>query len=159
MVVPALPYDPVIPAQPCLRGQRLRVFYPNVAHEGIVYSVDLGATPNGYCWYVMVAHNSKTGGGVCLVTLEALAQGCMVRIVDSPQSKEHENFIIGQVGRARMAGIRYFLLYQNCEHFASWCYTGKAESQTLESVAKFVGGMAAISIVVAAVHSPSSGRR
>ena len=148
MIVPAMPYDFEIPAQPCFRGQRLKVIYPNVAHEGIVYRVQLGAKANGYRWYVTVAHNSKSDRGVCLVPFETFAQGCMVHVVDSPQSREHEKFIISQVDHARMAGIRYFLLYQNCEHFASWCYTGKAESSTLKSVAKVIGGAAAIGALV-----------
>lgn len=128
--------NPFPPLCPYARGQKLRAVYPQIAHEGIVYSVSWNASK----WVVKVAHNSKATG-VCLVDLKEFENGSQVsaQIIDSPESPDHEAWIIGRAQWAIENHAPYLLFYQNCEHFASWCYTGVAESHSLKSLWELLG--------------------
>jgi triosephosphate isomerase len=41
-------------------------------------------------------------------------------------------------------GKPYYLFAQNCEHFASFAFTGKADSETVKTVGLMVAGILAV---------------
>ncbi len=122
------------------RGQRLRVYYHNYPHEGIVHHV----TQVSGRWAITIAHNSMSGMGVCTVPLQDFQQGCRIEIIGSPLNASHEVFIIRQIDLALTTGITYDMLLQNCEHFASWCYTGIPESPSIRIVCLALAAFSAI---------------
>jgi len=125
---------------PFVPGQELEVRYPdlgNVPHRGIVRYVFW----NGYKWDVRVAHNSKTSRGVGIVSVEQFAQGNPIKVLRTPSSGEQQNVILQRVDSAIAAGVRYYLLVGNCEHFSTWCYTGAAESPSLQTAAAILAGV------------------
>ena len=123
---------PEIPICPVAVGQELEVFYPDlgVPHRGIVYQIDWHAAD--WKWNVTMAHNSKRDGGVSVTTLEQFAQGNRAHILRSPQSPEHLQAILQRAALALSVGVGYLALLENCQHFTTWCYTGKAESPTVQ---------------------------
>jgi len=50
---------------------------------------------------------------------------------------------------SRLGENKYCLIFNNCEHFASWCKTGKNESEQVNRVAATVGSAAGIGTSVA----------
>jgi len=115
-------------------GDELRVFYPDLGldHFGIVYQVLSGW--NG--WLVRVIHNSKHGGGVCIVTLDEFSCGNEIFINRRAISEAHRQAIIARAVGA--LGHPYGVL-ENCEHFTTWCYTGIAESRQLQNAVLAAG--------------------
>ena len=50
-----------------------------------------------------------------------------------------------QIARAHLAQKGYSLVFNNCEHFATYCATGKKKSP---QVSKIIGGMATVALAV-----------
>ena len=50
-----------------------------------------------------------------------------------------------QIARAQLAQKGYSLVFNNCEHFATYCATGKKKSP---QVSKIIGGMATLTLAV-----------
>ena len=133
--------NPKSPACPVALGQELEVFYPDlgVPHWGIVYQI--GANPLEGKWDVLVLHNSKRRGGVNLSAIEQFASGNGFSIRRSPESPQHRAIILERATLALSVGVPYFALNENCQHFTTWCYTGKPESPTIQlSVVALIGG-------------------
>jgi hypothetical protein len=149
---------PEIPICPVALGQELDIFYPDlgVPHRGIVYRIDWNAAE--WKWDVMVAHNSKREGGVSLTTLEQFAHGNRAHILRSPQSPEHLQAILQRADLALSVGVGYLALYENCQHFTTWCYTGKAESPTVQLGVALVGTLL-VGTIIANANKPQPRKR
>lgn len=114
-------------------GDELEVSYPDlhgIPHRGLVYRLIEG--PLGVR-AVEIIHNSKRGGGVCVVNWEDFAQEQPVRLRRRPSSPEHANSIIALAESVK--GHPYDAGKANCEHFTDWCYNGstQAKSETLNA--------------------------
>ena len=48
---------------------------------------------------------------------------------------------------SRLGENKYHLITNNCEHFASWCITGIAESQQVKKAVKTLGSLAGMMIM------------
>jgi hypothetical protein len=134
---------------PFLKGDELRVYYPDIQlwHNGIVTDVLPG--PFGFPSATMI-HNSKRGGGVCTVSLEEFSGGNPVFLSRRPPSPEYAAAV---VSRARsQLGQHYSALFQNCEHFTTWAFSGVPQSGQLQTI----GWIVAIGAVAAGLMASDS---
>jgi hypothetical protein len=125
-------------------GDWVKVFSSRfgVWHYGIVrrlYFVSGGIA-------VEIVHNTK-GGNVAVVDWYEFATGNLVLLHRRPESAEHA---AAAVARAEAnIGQPYYLFAQNCEHFASFAFTGQAESETVKTAGWMVVGIVAVAALAA----------
>jgi hypothetical protein len=118
-----------------LVGDWVRVYVPQLGmwHHGIVRS--LYHTQNGIA--VEIVHNDKNRG-VSVIDWHDFANGNEIFLHKRP----NQEFARAVVARADAnIGKAYHLFAQNCEHFASFAFTGEAKSdsvQVLGAIAVFV---------------------
>src|SRR5579871_2278560 len=93
-------------------------------HHGIVRR--LVVVPAGIA--AEIVHNTK-GGGVALTDWYEFADGNTVFLHRRPSSAVHASQIVARAEAS--IGKPYALFAQNCEHFASFAFNGKAESETV----------------------------
>ena len=119
-----------------IKARRLGVFWHFGVYEG------------GESVIVLLA-----GSGIARQALARFANGGELRLVDE--------FAAGRLDRrttlARARGLvdlpfRYSLAGNNCEHFARWCATGRAESRQVGNAALAAGVVAAAAVAV--IHRP-----
>ena len=113
-------------------GDWVKVFLPRlgVEHEGIV--VQVAGMYGGF--QAAVAHNSK-GKGVVQTYWHEFSEYQPVHLHRRAESLLHVQQILQRV--YANLGKPYLLVGQNCQHFASFAFTGKAESPSM----KVVGGL------------------
>lgn len=128
------------PIQP---GDEIEVRYPEIhpiPHRGLVSAIvesGLGVVD------VQVAHNSKSQGGVCIVSWNQFSQGQPVKLLRRPSSVEHRIAILERA-RANI-GHPYDGAAANCEHFTDYCYSGKpGESPTLQAGIAILAGVGCV---------------
>ena len=109
-------------------GDWVRVYLPRLGvwHHGIVQEV--AVFWNG-TFQAIVAHNAK-GVGVTTSYWNDFAEGQTVYLHQRAVSEVHVQAILERIHRNH--GKPYFLFAQNCEHYASLVFTGKAESPTVK---------------------------
>lgn len=122
-------------------GDWVKVYLPRlgVEHEGIV--VQVARMYGGF--QAAVAHNMKGRGVVQSYWLD-FSEGQSVRLHNRAASQMHVNQILQRV--YRNLGAKYSLLNQNCQHFASFAFTGKPESPSVKTVGG-LGILAALAIL------------
>jgi Lecithin retinol acyltransferase len=121
-------------------GDWVKVFLPRlgVEHEGIV--VNVARMYGGF--QAAVAHNMK-GRGVVQTYWHEFSEYQTVHLHRRAESPLHVQQILQRV--YANLGKPYLLLGQNCQHFASFAFTGKAESPATRTV----GGLAVVAIIAA----------
>jgi len=123
-------------------GDWVRVFSSQfgVWHHGIVRR--LVFVPGGVA--VEIIHNTK-GDGVAVADWYAFADGNPILLNRRPESSEHAAAVVARA--EANIGKPYFLFAQNCEHFASFAFTGRAESESMKALGWMaVGGAVVIGI-------------
>ncbi len=91
----------------------------------------------------------STSAGVVLSSIEEFARGRVIEMVQAPFNLSHQAAILE---RARtQLGRPYSLLFGNCEHSATWAFSGDAKSPQL---GRYVCG-----VVLGAVLSSYLARR
>jgi hypothetical protein len=107
----------------------VRVFVPRLGvwHHGIVRRIYW----NGNGFAVEIANNKK-GIGVIASDWHEFAEGQIV-LLQRQADPAMINAILSRVDRS--LGKPYHLFAQNCEHFASFAFSGKSESQTVKVAA------------------------
>jgi hypothetical protein len=110
-------------------GDWIRVFVPRLGvwHHGIVRRIFW----TEYGFAVQVAHNMKSRGVTASDWYEFSGGGivCLHR--------RHSSMLEVQASLARIQanlGRPYHLFAQNCEHFASFAFSGKAESESIRTL-------------------------
>lgn len=121
-------------------GDWVCVYVPRLGvwHHGIVRNIYRFG--NGYA--VQIAHNLKSSG-VTVSDWYEFADGGQVVLHARASSHSHVQQILARVDAN--IGKPYKLFAQNCEHFASFCFSGKAESKSVQ----VVGALAAVAIIIA----------
>jgi hypothetical protein len=111
-------------------GDWVRVFVPRLGvwHHGIIS----GMSVSGSGVAVEVSHNSKDSG----VTVSDWYQFAGDQLVFLARVEDN----IGQP---------YHAFAQNCEHFASFAFTGIPESETIQTLGRIAAGVAAVSLLTA----------
>lgn len=79
-----------------------------------------------------VAHLSRACGRVSRDTLADFASGREVRVMRCQQTDPPDVVVARAV--ACVGKLQYSLFHGNCEHFASWCQTGQAQSRQVDRV-------------------------
>src|ERR1035438_1339766 len=90
---------------------------------------------------VEIIHNTK-GGNVAVVDWYEFADGNPVLFHRRPESAEHAAAVVARA--EANIGKPYYLFAQNCEHFASFAFTGEAESKTLQGLGWIAAGVLTI---------------
>jgi hypothetical protein len=126
--------------EPIAQADWVKVYVPRLGvwHHGNVsriYPVAQGLA-------VDIAHNVKESG-VTVSDWYDFADGNVVMLERHADSAEHAAEIGARVDAN--VGKPYHLFAQNCEHFASFAFTGKAESKSLQ----VLGGFAVAGILAA----------
>jgi len=87
---------------------------------------------NNHVIHFYKEHNSKFDGKIIKTSLSAFAQEDeLYRVVYRkilPASESIQN------AYGKLEESEYNLLFNNCEHFATWCKTGKSQSKQVEAV-------------------------
>jgi hypothetical protein len=128
--------------EPIGPGDWVRVFVPQLGvwHHGIVRQVSyLTAGLFG----VEIAHNMKVTG-ITVTDLIQFGDGQPVLLHRRPLPYQIPE-ILARVD-ANM-GRPYHLFAQNCEHFASFAFTGKAESTSVRTASALVVGVAILGLL------------
>lgn len=120
-------------------GDWVRVYSSRfgVWHYGIVRR--LVFVPGGIG--VEIIHNTK-GRNVAVVDWYDFATGNPVLLHRRPESAAHAAAVVSRA--EANIGKPYYLFAQNCEHFASFAFTGQAESGTVKAVGWMVAGVVAV---------------
>jgi hypothetical protein len=101
-------------------GDHLVVSYSIFTHHGI----DIGdGTVVGF---------SKTMAAVCRLSFVEFCDGHDVWVREYAQSESA--FVVVLRALQRIGETGYHLLANNCEHFATWCKTGRTESAQVRAV-------------------------
>jgi hypothetical protein len=123
---------------PILIGDWVRVYVPwlGVWHHGIVrrlYSVRNGIA-------IEIVHNDKNRG-VTVIDWYDFANGNNIFLHKRP-SQELAQAVVARA--SANIGKHYHFFAQNCEHFASFAFTGKANSESMQAL----GVIAAAVIII-----------
>jgi hypothetical protein len=92
---------------------------------------------------VEIIHNTK-GGGVAAVDWHQFADGNPVLLNRSPETPAHTTAVVARA--EANIGKPYYLFAQNCEHFASFAFTGQAKSETVKAVGWMALGVLAVAL-------------
>ncbi len=123
-------------------GDWVRVFACRFGlwHHGIVRRLFL--VPGGVA--VEIIHNTK-GGGVAIVDWYQFAEGNPVFLHRRSDSIAHAASVL--VRAEANVGMPYALFDQNCEHFASFAFTGRAESESVKAAGLMGIGLFAVAVI------------
>jgi hypothetical protein len=130
--------------EPIWLGDWVKVFVPRLGvwHHGIVRGLPYLTTG---LFVADIAHNMKLTG-ITMTDLTRFAEGQPVILHRRPLPAQ----VAGILARVDSSmGKPYHLFNQNCEHFASFAFAGKAESTSV----KAVGALALVGIVVGLLNS------
>lgn len=121
-------------------GDWIRVYVPRLGvwHHGIVRRIY--PTCDGLA--VEITHNMKATG-VTVSDWYDFADGNPI-FLHRKASSEHVHEILARA--EANIGTPYYLFAQNCEHFASYAFTGRAESTSVQVVGWGVAIVAGIAI-------------
>ena len=125
--------------EPIRVGDWVKVYVPKLGvwHHGIVRRI----FPVYRGLAVEIAHNMKATG-VIVSDWHVFRDGGSVLLERHPTSEAHVFEIIARVDAN--IGKPYTLFAQNCEHFASFAFNGKAESKSVQVVGAVAVGILAI---------------
>lgn len=123
-------------------GDWVRVYSSRygVWHHGIVRRLHIVATGIA----VEIVHNNKEHG-VGVADWYDFASGNIVHLHQRAVSLEHAAEVVRRA--EANIGKPYALFAQNCEHFASFAFFGKAESASMKTLGWMAAGVVAMAIV------------
>ncbi|MFM9995321.1 MAG: lecithin retinol acyltransferase family protein [Phycisphaerales bacterium] len=127
-----------IPFRP---GLHVRVWRGLYWHHAITICVDA----SGIAWLIE-AGTPFGPGTIRWVTLAEFAGGATVCVVE--HNWAFPPHVIVQQAMSRLDENRYNLMTNNCEHFATWCVTGVAESRQ----AQLLGLVSTIGLITLAAR-------
>ena len=71
-------------------------------------------------------------------SIDEFAAGGQVRVREYGECDPPE--VVAERARQRLHEDDYSLIFNNCEHFATWCKTGRHESEQVEDLTSVAGG-------------------
>jgi hypothetical protein len=124
-------------------GDWVRVWsLSGVWHHGIVFRMTFAT------WgmeSVEIAHNVKAGG-ITVSDWNQFSDGRPVVLCQRASSPAHVQQILTRV-ESRLGKGRYHLFAQNCEHFASFAFNGKAESKSMQILGLMAVGAVLVGVL------------
>jgi len=123
-------------------GDWVKVYSSRIGvwHHGIVRRLIL--VVGGFA--VEIIHNTK-GGNVAVVDWDEFAAGNPILLHRRPESAVHAADVVARA--EANIGKPYYLFAQNCEHFASFAFTGQAESESVKALGWMVAGVVAVAVL------------
>lgn len=79
-----------------------------------------------------VIHYRKPSETIERTTLETFARGNPIYVAEYGDGFGYIPDVVVERAESRLGEQKYNLLFNNCEHFASWCKTGVSESQQVK---------------------------
>ncbi len=141
------PYRRMIRNQPLptiapAKGDWLQRFMPGsaFAHDGIV--TELFSVGNGY-FTGKVAHSMPSEGAV-ETDASTFSERGITLLKGRAESPAHVEAILRRVEQSLRHP--YYLIEANCQHFASYAFTGKAESESVQAVGALAIGLGALAL-------------
>lgn len=122
------------------RGEHIRVQRFLYSHHGIDCGDGTVLHYTGTLW-------KRKGATVKRTALQDFAAGKKLAVLHYDNQEEPNEVI--QRAESRLNEQEYSLIGNNCEHFATWCMTGKAKSHQIKKVA--------VTIVTATIIVSASG--
>lgn len=89
------------------------------------------------------------GGTVVQTSLAEFADGETVRVVNEPPAAFAPDEIVARA-LAHVGREGYCPVVANCEHFTTWCATGRSHSRQVEAAVRGVTAVAATTVAIAA---------
>ena len=133
------------------KGDHVKVRRLGYSHHGI----DCG---DGTVIHYTGANAEKEAPVVRRTSLVAFAQGRTIRTVRHRSTATPEDVMARAFSLLGKAD--YHLFFNNCEHFASWCVTGRARSRQVKRVIRLACSVSlASSVIVMGVARISLARR
>ena len=83
-------------------------------------------------------------------TLDVFRDGCPLKIIDFPESFPAEETL--RRARSRIGERDYDFTTNNCDHFATWCKTGRHGSLQVDTVKKTIKSMGELGEIVCIMH-------
>jgi hypothetical protein len=111
-----------------------------VWHHGIVRQIMFTMS----AVYVEIANNVKAGG-ITVSDWNQFSEGREVVLCHRASSPAHVQEIMARVNGSM--GQPYHLFAQNCEHFASFAFYGKAESKSMQTLGLFAAGVVVVKLL------------
>lgn len=111
-----------------LVGRHVKVFRGPYFHHGIY------VRQGHVIQYSGVLSSGKSNGKVEEVTVSNFLKGAKLRIVRHYDDREYSRTETVSRARKRLNDQNYNLVFNNCEHFANWCITGKKKSKQTDVV-------------------------
>ena len=87
-----------------------------------------------YAGYANGFSSSEADRQVALVHLRDFCADQPLQVRD--HRSQFSRAAVAQRARSRLGEDRYNLLWRNCEHFATWCWTGEERSRQVRTVFK-----------------------
>jgi hypothetical protein len=112
-----------------------------VWHHGIVFRMMFATWGVGS---VEIANNVKAGG-ITVSDWDQFSEGRPVVLVQRASSPAHVEQILARVETG--LGQHYNLFAQNCEHFASFAFNGKAESKSMQILGLVAAGAVIVKLL------------
>jgi hypothetical protein len=81
---------------------------------------------------------SKESAVICKTSLEKFADGFPVFSIEFPNEKCFSSDEVITRARSRLNETGYNLSFNNCDHFATWCKTGKHHSKQVDFIKELV---------------------
>lgn len=88
------------------------------------HGIDVG---EGWIAHYSGGPKTKAGAGVVLSSREEFLEGGTLRVV--PHARALPPSQVVDRALSRVGERRYSLIFNNCEHFARWCKTGRSSSR------------------------------
>jgi hypothetical protein len=126
----------IVPRRRLRVGSHIRVRRPGYYHHG---------TYEGRWRVIHYAGKSSDLikiGPIARTTLEAFADKSEIEVVEYDEALSREEIISRAKSRLHEDG--YHILWNNCEHFATWCMTGNSESKQVRAFV--LGGLLGLQI-------------
>lgn len=117
-------------------------------HHGIYVGeqqvIHYGGYANGFS-------SSDADQQVALVSLDSFRSGQTIQVRQHAMRFSRQAVV--RRARSRLGENDYSLLWRNCEHFATWCWTNEERSEQVRKAVKVIGGSVAAGIAIKAATS------
>jgi Lecithin retinol acyltransferase len=123
-------------------GDWVKVWSPSgVWHHGIVFRMTFASWGMGY---VEIINNVKAGG-ITVSDWNQFSGGRLVFLVKQASSPAHVEQILARAESS--LGKPYNLFGQNCEHFASFAFNGKPQSDSIRLLGAVAAGVVIVKLL------------
>jgi hypothetical protein len=122
------------------QGDHIRVRRSGYWHHGI----DCG---DGTVIHYSGEKKNRRNASVTVTSMADFARGRPVELVLHHDADPPE--VVMQRAKSRLREARYMLLFNNCEHFAYWCKTGRHKSKQAKRFLVAAGSTALLGFTVA----------